>query len=64
MQPRNSWLLVSFPGMRYVGGAGLCPAGAQNATGNRLGAKEGAHGGTQGSPVLDRLYRSLLEAAT
>jgi hypothetical protein len=37
-----------------MGGAGLRPAGAQHLGRAHLGAREGAHGGTLGSPVLNR----------
>jgi hypothetical protein len=52
--------------MLNAGGAGLCPAGAYAVAGFRRTEKEGAHGGTMGFPMVDdvdRLYRSLLEAA-
>jgi hypothetical protein len=37
-----------------AGGAGLCPAGAQAAHRRVAGAKEGARGGTMGSPTSSR----------
>jgi hypothetical protein len=38
---------------QVAGGAGLCPSAAHVAAPNADIAKEGAHGGTLGSPVLE-----------
>ena len=39
---------------RVVGGAGLCPPGAAGSIIQAAAVKEGAHGGTMGSPMLDK----------
>ena len=39
---------------RVVGGAGLCPAGAEGSISQAAAVKEGAHGGTMGSPMLEK----------
>jgi hypothetical protein len=41
----------------FLGEAGLCPARAAEAARSAAGVKEGAHGGTMGSPVLNQLLR-------
>jgi len=40
--------------VEVAGGAGLRPAGARVTDRPARGVKEGAHGGTTGSPVLNR----------
>ena len=37
-----------------TGGAGLCPAGAATAPRGVAAEKEGEHGGTMGSPMLEK----------
>jgi hypothetical protein len=44
--------LLSAAAVRQAGGAGLCPSAAHGAALQRREQKEGAHGGTMGSPVL------------
>jgi hypothetical protein len=39
---------------RSAGGAGLCPAGAAVLFRDAAAMKEGAHGGTMGSPMLEK----------
>jgi hypothetical protein len=40
-----------------AGGAGLCPAGAAIALHELAARKEGAHGGTMGSPMFEKTGR-------
>jgi len=44
----------------FVGGAGLCPAGAAAPCRDATAEKEGAHGGTMGSPMFEKtgIYQS------
>ena len=41
---------------RAAGGAGLCPAGAEASVLKIAATKEGAHGGTLGSPMSSADY--------
>ena len=44
----------------FVGGAGLCPVGAAAPCRDATAEKEGAHGGTKGSPMSEKtgIYQS------
>jgi hypothetical protein len=46
-------LSLSVHEIQMAGGAGLCPSVAHVAAPNTACVKEGAHGGTLGSPVLE-----------
>jgi len=40
--------------LAFTGGAGLCAAGAASSLEDVATMKEGAHGGTMGSPMLEK----------
>ncbi len=52
-----SWISGDLRGETSLGGAGLGPARAEASAQSAEVAKEGARGGTMGSPTLKRIVR-------